>query len=69
MRMAAGNQRKPSTNLSLSHGIKGKANEVMEVLSFDNLTAFVEQLIRDKHAELFGVNPQTRNNSAESDEA
>lgn len=46
--------RKKSSNLTLNDGIKEKAAKLMEVLSEDSLTGLVEQLIRDKHAEVFG---------------
>jgi hypothetical protein len=61
-------QRKPSTNLTLHPGIKDKANDVMKVLSFDNMTAFVEQLIRDKYAEVIGLARPNFNSSMSNSE-
>jgi hypothetical protein len=61
-------QRKPSTNLTLHPGIKDKANDVMKLLSFDNMTAFVEQLIRDKYTEVIGLNRSDFNPSMSNSE-
>ena len=46
--------RKPSTNLTLNDGIKRKAAEIIKRDAYSSLTALVEQLIREKHAEICG---------------
>lgn len=45
--------RKKPTNLTISQGMRDRANRLMALHGFSSFSSFVEQLIREEHARRF----------------